>query len=66
MSGAVVGAREHETVVAERDALYDATERLVRFLEKHGGYMSPEHQRSLRNAKALLAEVKRTPKEPPP
>lgn len=48
-------------LTTERDALYDATERLVRFLDKHGGYMSPEHQRALRNAKALLVEVQRSP-----
>ena len=46
-----------EKLTAERDALYHAAARLVRFVEKHGGYMSSEHQASLRNAKALLAEV---------
>ena len=36
--------------------LRHALARLVLFVERHGGYMSAEHQASLRNAKALLRE----------
>jgi hypothetical protein len=51
-----------EKLTAERDALYDALERLVR--ERKGiEFATPQQQASLRNAKALLVEVQRTPKE---
>ncbi len=46
-----------EKLTAERDALHDALTRLVRYLSKHGGYMSAENQAALRGAKALLAEI---------
>lgn len=53
-------AREErlQATTQERDALFYACARLVRFIEKHGGYMSSEHQAALRNARVLLAEVK--------
>jgi hypothetical protein len=50
-------------ITAERDALYDALERLVRE-RKAIEFATPGQQASLRNAKALLAEVRRSPKEP--
>lgn len=69
MRAGVDSARDMRQLVEERsigmawdvaspptwDDLHSALARLVRFLDKHGGYMSPEHQASLRNAKALLA-----------
>lgn len=51
-------------VESERDALYDALERLVRE-RKSIEFSTPPQQASMRNARALLAEIQRTPKEPP-
>jgi hypothetical protein len=48
-------------LTAERDALYDALERLV--ADRKGiEFSTPKQQASMRNAKALLAEVQRSVK----
>ncbi len=54
-----------EKLTAERDALHDALTKLVAFVDRHGGYMSAQHQASLRGAKALLVEVVPKRKETP-
>lgn len=46
-----------DDVHAQRDALARALAALVRHVRKVGGYMSPEDQETLRNAKALLVEA---------
>lgn len=45
-------------LTAERDALHDALSKLVRYLAKHGGYMSAENQAALRGARRLLEETR--------
>ncbi|MDQ1446788.1 MAG: hypothetical protein QOI20_3252 [Acidimicrobiaceae bacterium] len=45
-----------DVTVAERDGALDALRGVVRILDSIGGYMTPEHQRALRIAKAVLAE----------
>lgn len=47
-----------EKLTAERDALHDALAKLVRYLSKHGGYMSAENQAALRGARRLLEETR--------
>ncbi len=52
-----------ERLIAERDALYDALARLVNE-RKTIEFSTPPQQASMRNARALLAEIQRTPTVP--
>lgn len=44
-----------ERNAAERDGALDALESVVAIVRDLGGYMAPEHQATLRGARALLA-----------
>lgn len=41
---------------AQRDEALDMVRRLVKRIDKHGGYSKPDQQADMRGARALLAE----------